>query len=147
MDSPSRLLSNAIQSTEDGSNWGIDNDKSGGRAGVDVVVVASKIVSFVPQYFSYPPSLSLPRICMPRIDPLTAIADREGGRMAARFLDRITMSGIMIKIMLELGRWLGKMLLGRFRELLSCFFPNAAWIRKPKSCNLEIAVCSTLPND
>ena len=46
--------------------------------------------------------LSMPRICMPRIDSLTAIADRKGGR-AARFLDRITMSGIMIIVMLELG--------------------------------------------
>ena len=78
MDSPSRLLSNAIQSTEDGSNWGIDNDKSGGslrRRRIEDRFFCAPILLLSP--------LSLPRICMPRIDPLTAIADREGGRLAS----------------------------------------------------------------
>ena len=57
---------------------------------------------------------------MPRIDPLTAISDRE-----AHSQDRITMLGIMNQMMPELDSEVSKILLDRFREL-SRNFPQIA---------------------
>ena len=74
--------------------------------------------------------------------------DRRSQGRAARFLDRITMSGIMIMVMLELGLGMSKRLFGRFRDLLPCFPPISvsAQVRETKSRNLETAFCTTLQN-
>ena len=119
MDSPSRLLSNAIQSTEDGSNWGIDNDKSGGsgsrrRRRIEDRFFCAPILLLSP--------LSLCRAHLYAEDRPTDCDRRSRGR-AARFLDRITMSGIMIMMMLELGLGMSIRLLGRFCDLLPCYLP------------------------
>ena len=118
MDSPSRLLSNAIQSTEDGSNWGIDNDKSGGSGSRRRRRIEDRF--FCAPILLLSPSLS--RAHLYAEDRPTDCDRRSRGR-AARFLDRITMSGIMIMMMLELGLGMSIRLLGRFCDLLPCYLP------------------------